>query len=56
LIFYSIDATNVDGLGKMVNDSPEEYANAKMKRDVFNNSVHLFLVAVCYIKAGTEIR
>ena len=45
---YSIDATNMsDSLGRMVDDSPARYANARMKRVVVSPSnVHLCLFSL----------
>ena len=59
--FYvcSIDATKVDGWGKMVNDAPTSLANSIMKRHVSKAekpSVHLCLFAVTKIPVGTELR
>ncbi|XP_057310686.1 N-lysine methyltransferase KMT5A-A-like [Hydractinia symbiolongicarpus] len=51
-----IDATNVDGIGKLVNDSPSRLANSKMRRVIVGNSVHLCLFATRHITAGTEVR
>ena len=55
-IFVSIDATDVSGLGKMVNDAPDRHANAKMKRQIIGDSVYLCLFATGDIPTGTEIR
>jgi len=56
----SIDATNVDGLCKMVNDAPTYVANAIMKRHVSkkasNKTVHICLFAACDIPPCTELR
>ena len=54
--FISLDATNIHGMGKIVNDSPEMHANSIMKREVFGNNVHLCLFAKQHINNGTEIR
>jgi len=53
---FSIDATEIEGLGKMVNDSPEIYANAKMKRMIIGKDFHLCLFSTASIEKGTEIR
>ena len=54
---YSIDATKTKkSLGRIVIDSPMHYANARMKRIVINQQVHLCLFAIRTISKGTEIR
>ena len=54
---FSIDATKSENsLGCMANDSPADFANAKMKRVVCETEVHLCLFAIAEIKIGTEIR
>lgn len=53
---YSIDATDCTGYGKMVNDSPSGKANALMKRELWEGSIHLCLYAKADIKEGSEIR
>jgi len=52
----SVDATEMSGLGRMINDSPYEYANSVMKREVLGKEVHLCLYAKKSIQKGTEIR
>lgn len=54
--FFSLDATNIHCMGKMVNDSPEMFANAKMKKVIINENIHLCLYAIKDINKGTEIR
>ena len=57
LFCFSIDATkDTTSLGRMVNDSPNDFANAKMKRVICETDAHLCLFAINEIKAGTEIR
>lgn len=56
LFISSIDATNSNYLGKYVNDSPERYSNATMKRVRLKNEIHLCLFASKVISIGTEIR
>lgn len=51
-----MDATKTEGLGKMINDSPDELANSVMKREVLGKNVHLCLYATKNIAKGTEIR
>ena len=40
----------------MVNDSPEEKANSKMKRYVNDGVAHIGLFAKCKIELGEELR
>ena len=40
----------------MVNDSPTEFANCQMKREVVGKDIHLCLFALKKIQEGTEIR
>jgi len=52
----SLDATNYSSFGKMVNDSPDEYANSNMRREVVGKIIHLCLFAKHDITKGTELR
>ena len=52
----SIDATDVPGLGKLVNDSPERFANATMKKIVISGEAHLVLFAIREINQFEELR
>lgn len=54
--YFSIDATNVRSVARMVNDSPEEKANSKMKRYVNDGVAHIGLFAKCKIELGEELR
>lgn len=56
LFMTSLDATNTDGFGKMVNDAPYKLANSVMKRILHNGDVYLCLFAKECIEKGTEIR
>jgi len=53
---FSVDATLTDGLGKMVNDSPNNFANAKIKRIVISNKIYICLFATKDLNVGSEIR
>lgn len=53
---YSIDATYSTTFGRLVNDSPENLANGKMKREVISGGICLCLYAKVDIAEGTEIR
>ena len=56
-MFFSLDATEAEGLGKFVNDCAPQYANAKMKMVVHDGNPHLCLFAcVEGIPSGTELR
>ena len=56
-VYFTIDATETECLGKHVNDSSPVYANAKMKLIMVNKIPALCLFArVDGIKAGTELR
>ena len=39
----SVDATHFDSLAKLVNDAPDRFANAVMKKIVVDGWVHLVL-------------
>ena len=57
LLIFHIDATNTRNcLCHMVNDSPECYANSRMKWVVAGEPVHLCLFATKYIPEIIEIR
>ena len=45
MFIFSIDATDYNCLGKLVNDSPNRYANARMKRFSVGYSIHICLFA-----------
>ena len=54
-MFFSVDATMTEGIGKFVNDSPSP--NAKMKVIyVEENKPRLLLFAITTILPNTEIR
>ena len=54
---FSVDATEVEGLCKYVNDSPAPYHNCKMKKIVDpNGAQYLCLFASKDIPIGTELR
>ncbi|XP_066916052.1 uncharacterized protein [Clytia hemisphaerica] len=53
---FCIDATTNNQLCRYVNDSPEEYANAKMMRECINNKIYLVLRAKNDLPIGTELR
>ena len=56
-VYFSIDATETECLGKYMNGSSPVYANAKMKLIMVNEIPVLCLFARVYgIKAGTELR
>ena len=56
LSLFSIDATNNKRIGKLINDSPKEFANAKMSKMVFDGKFHLCLFAIKDVCIGEEIR
>ena len=41
---------------RYVNDAPQKFSNAVMKRHVIKDNVFLALFAIRQIKSGTEIR
>ena len=51
----SIDATDVPDC-KLVNDSPERFANATMKKIVISGEAHLVLFAIREINQFEELR
>ena len=53
-IFSSIDPSQHEGLGKMVNDARKP--NCKMKKIVLNGKPHLCLFAITNIEPETELR
>ena len=53
---FSIDATKETSYGRLVNDSPSNYANAVMKRICLDGIVHLCLYAIQDIDKDFEIR
>ena len=55
-VIYSLDGTESDGLGKYVNDSPDNYSNCQMKKFTLDGQPHLCLVAKTNINAETELR
>lgn len=56
VVFFSIDATLSNALGRFVNDSPKDYANCFMKQIVIDGKPKLFLVAKEHIQANKELR
>ena len=56
VIIFSVDATKCQSMGKMVNDVPSPYVNARMKRVHCENETSICLFAVKEISEGTEIR
>lgn len=57
ILCFSIDTTErIDSIGRLVNDSPNNFANARIKRVAANSIVHLCLFAIKPIDLGTEIR
>ena len=56
-VYFSIDATETECLGKYVNESSPIYANVKMKLIMVNEIPALCLFTrVDDIKVGTELR
>ena len=55
-LFLSIDATKSTNLARFVNDSPERFANCRIKLFELDGTPHLFLIAKKFISAGTELR
>ena len=56
-VYFSIDATETERLGKYVNESSPIYANVKMKLIMVNEIPALCLLTrVDDIKVGTELR
>ena len=56
MFIFSINATDCNCLGKLVNDSLDRYANARMKRFTVGYNIHICLFASETIRAGTEIK
>lgn len=38
IIFFTIDATNAPGMGRLINDSPLRFANGTVKKIVHNGT------------------
>ena len=55
-MIFSVDATHEKSYGRLVNDSPENYSNTKMKRIVIDKAIHLCMFAKDLIPIGTELR
>ncbi|XP_066919992.1 uncharacterized protein [Clytia hemisphaerica] len=51
-----IDGTMESSFGRLVNDSPQDFANSVMKREKIGNRVILCLYALNDIEIGTELR
>ena len=54
---YSIEATSTKkSLGRIVNDSPIHYVNARMKWIVINKQVRVYLFSIRNFSKGNKIR
>lgn len=55
-MFYSIDASGSERLGKFVNDAPKKVANCVAKAAFVNGMPRVLLYAVKNIPANMELR
>jgi SET domain-containing protein len=55
-MYYSIDATDSQGYGRMVNDDKESVSNCKMRKVLVGSKPILCLFAKRHIAPGEELR